>query len=58
VITHSPGNCGSPARGRATKAATPDTSPASRPAEPRAHLYQAKAADHPDYRSMFREASW
>jgi hypothetical protein len=59
VITHSSGNCGAAGgASRATHVAAPDPAPANRPAEPRAHLYQAKAADHPDYRSMFREASW
>lgn len=65
AITHSSGNCGaigpfdkSPGGSGATNAAAPDRTPATQPAQPRARTYQAKAADHPDYRSMFREASW
>jgi hypothetical protein len=59
VITHRSGNCGTAAGGVATPTiATPDQSPATQPAQPRAQTYQAKAIDHPDYRSMFREASW
>ncbi len=59
VITHRSGNCGTAAGGVATPTiATPDQSPATQPAQPRVQTYQAKAIDHPDYRSMFREASW
>ena len=59
VITHRSGHCGMAAGGVATPTiATPDQSPATQPAQPRVQTYQAKAIDHPDYRSMFREASW
>ena len=58
VITHSSGNCGPAAAGGATNIAAPDQMPATQPAPPRSRNYQAKAIDHPDYRSMFREASW
>jgi hypothetical protein len=58
VITHRSGNCGLAAAGGATNVAAPDRIPAPQPALPRAQTYQANTADHPDYRSMFREASW
>jgi hypothetical protein len=59
VITHRSGNCGAPAApGAATHVAMPDRAPAIQAAPPRAQSDQAKAIDHPDYRSMFREASW
>jgi hypothetical protein len=59
VITHRSGNCGAGAvPGAATNVAVPSRTPAIRPAQPHAPNYQANAIDHPDYRSMFREASW
>ena len=59
VITHRSGNCGAAAHGDATsKIAVPDRTPVTQPAPPRIPTYQANAIDHPDYRSMFREASW
>ncbi len=59
VITHRSGNCAAAASGSATTTiAAPDQMPAAQPAQPRTQTYQAKAIDHPDYRSMFREASW
>ena len=64
IITHSSGNCGAPGNGAAaTNAAAPDTAPAVQPAQPQGQSYQARfhqapPSDHPDYRSMFREASW
>jgi hypothetical protein len=59
VITHRSGNCGAVGRGGSTTTiAVPDHAPATQPAQPRADRYQAKAIDHPDYRSMFRQASW
>jgi hypothetical protein len=56
VITHRSGNCG--IVGTASNVAAPDRTPATRSAPPGVQAYQAKAIDHPDYRSMFREASW
>jgi hypothetical protein len=59
VITHRSGNCGAGAvPGAATNVAVPSRTPAIRPAQPHAPNYQANAIDHPDYRSMFQEASW
>ena len=59
VITHRSGNCsGVTTAGAATTATTPDQRPAAQPAQPQAPTYQANAIDHPDYRRMFREASW
>lgn len=65
VITHRSGNCGaagpfgkSSEGGGASTVAAPDQTPATQPAQPRVQTYQAKAIDHPDYRSMFRQASW
>lgn len=59
VITHRAGHCGMAATGGATtNIAVPDRLPAARPAQPHTQTYQANAIDHPDYRSMFREASW
>lgn len=59
VITHRSGNCGAaPAGGGGATVAVPDRAPATQPALPRAQTYQAQTAEHPDYRSMFREASW
>ena len=58
VITHRSGNCGPAAAAGATNVAVPDRAPAAQPALPRAPTYQAQAVEHPDYRSMFREASW
>ncbi len=63
VITHSAGNCSATGAGAATNVAVPDTAPAIQSRQPRGRTYQAridqtKPVDHPDYRSMFREASW
>lgn len=58
VIRHSSGNCGAAAAGGATTIAVPDRTPATQSAQPQAQSYKAKAIDHPDYRSMFRQASW
>jgi hypothetical protein len=65
VITHSSGNCGTvgpsdqnSGGGAATNVAVPDRTPATQSAPPRIQTYRAKAIDHPDYRRMFREASW
>jgi hypothetical protein len=58
VITHRSGNCGPAPAGGAADVAAPDRMPATPPAQPRVQAYQANTADHPDYRSMFREASW
>jgi hypothetical protein len=59
VITHRSGNCDAAAAGGTTaNIAAPDRMPAMLPAQSRTQTYQAKAIDHPDYRSMFREASW
>jgi len=58
VITHRSGNCSPAAADGTTTIAAPDRSPAMQPAQPHIQNYQAKAIDHPDYRSMFREASW
>jgi hypothetical protein len=58
VITHRSGNCGAVAGGLTPTIAAPDQTPAMQPGPPRTPTYQAKAIDHPDYRSMFREASW
>lgn len=55
VITHRSGNCGDDAP---TSIAAPAPAPAAQATRPRGQTYQAKAIDHPDYRSMFREASW
>jgi len=57
VITHRLGTCGAAAHGGAP-AATPDSAPLTQPAPRPIPSYQAKATDHPDYRRMFREASW
>jgi len=59
VITHRSGNCDAVASaGPTTTIATPDQTPATQPTQPHVQSYQAKVIDHPDYRSMFREASW
>jgi hypothetical protein len=58
VITHRAGNCGAVVGGATTHIAAPDRVPAIQPAAPQTQTYQAKAIDHPDYRRMFREASW
>jgi hypothetical protein len=59
VIRHSSGNCGAAATGgTSTNIAAPDRAPAAQPAQPRIPRFQVKAINHPDYRSMFREASW
>lgn len=59
VIAHRSGNCGAVASGGgATNVAVADRTPGMQPAQPHAQTYQAKAFDHPDYRRMFREASW
>ena len=57
MITHRSGNCGGVGLdGAARNVAAPDQTPA--PEQMPAETHQAKAIDHPDYRSMFREASW
>jgi hypothetical protein len=60
VITHRAGNCGTAigSSGETAPIAAPDRAPAIQPAVPQAQTYQTKAIDHPDYRRMFREASW
>ncbi|HWE73837.1 MAG TPA: hypothetical protein VG328_11805 [Stellaceae bacterium] len=59
VITHSSGNCGAATTaGGATTIAAPVQAPVAQPAPPPASRYQANAIDHPDYRRMFKEASW
>jgi hypothetical protein len=59
VIRHRSGNCGAAASGgTSTNIAAPDRTPAVQPAQSRIPSYPAKAIDHPDYRSMFREANW
>ncbi|HXR86438.1 MAG TPA: hypothetical protein VN728_05695 [Stellaceae bacterium] len=62
VITHRSGDCSAPSDGAAATVAR-DNSPATQPAQPHLRNYQTRfhqtqPADHPDYRSMFREASW
>jgi hypothetical protein len=57
MITHRSGNCGGVGLdGAARNVAAPDQTPA--PGQMPTETHQAKAIDHPDYRSMFREASW
>jgi hypothetical protein len=59
VITHRSGTCGAVAHGGATTpAATPRRASLTQPAPQPLSSYHTKAIDHPDYRSMFREASW
>jgi hypothetical protein len=58
VIRHSSGNCAAIASGATISIAAPDQTPAIQPAQPTVQSYQVKAIDHPDYRRMFREASW
>jgi hypothetical protein len=58
VITHTSGDCGALGSGATTNISVPDRAPAAQPTQPRVPTFQTKAIDHPDYRRMFREASW
>lgn len=58
VITHRSGNCGADKGGGTATIAAPDRTPVMQPARPRGPAYQTNSIDHPDYRSMFRQANW
>ncbi|HLI21678.1 MAG TPA: hypothetical protein VKV32_11200 [Stellaceae bacterium] len=58
IVTHSSGNCGAMGVGGPTNAATPDEAPATAPAQPKVHSYQANATASPGYRGLLHPVSW